>query len=151
MRKPRERDSTNFTGLSITNHEDEYIIHQKEYISRLKPLNAFSNFSNFQSLRTQLAWAKNSKPNIVCHVVILKQVTNDLFSANKKYFFKLINAVLSHLKKYLNLELKFPKLEKDLLRSTVYSNASITKNWDKTSQLGYFVILKVKLDNFQSL
>lgn len=45
--KPQEWDSTNFLFLTISNHKDEFMIRQKAYISRLKPLHAYSHFSLF--------------------------------------------------------------------------------------------------------
>lgn len=56
--KPQELHSTNSTGLSISNHKNDYIIQYKKQNSRLKLLDTFINFSHFQSLRARLSWAK---------------------------------------------------------------------------------------------
>lgn len=84
--KLRKWDSINFAGLSSSSHKDEYIIHQKEYIYRLKPFRAFNNVFNFRQANP--AWATNSRPFIDFHVAILTQVTIDQFQTDKKYFVK---------------------------------------------------------------
>lgn len=108
---------------------------QKEYISRLKPLDAFRSFSHFQSSRAYFAWVTNSRPDIACPVAILTQITNDRFLNDKKYFEKQKNYVFKHLKTLSVLPLKFPKLAKDTLRIQAYSDASFATNHDKTAQL----------------
>lgn len=48
--KLRKLESTNYTDLSISNRSDEYIVQQKEYISKPKPLDIVRNFSKFETL-----------------------------------------------------------------------------------------------------
>lgn len=45
--KPEQWDYTNFAGITMTNKTNGCDIHQKEYLTRLKALNKFSDILHF--------------------------------------------------------------------------------------------------------
>lgn len=142
--KSREWNNVQFAGIQIEKTEDDFIAHQISYITKLAPLSYKSRFADFRSLRAQLAWATNTRPDICYTTAVLAQATEEAFDNAKAEYIKRINSVVSNLKKLPDLVLRYPKLELSSLKLQVYSDASYATNKDKTSQLGYFIFLMDK-------
>lgn len=139
--REREWDNTEFSGVEIETHENEFHVHQNKYISRLSRITNSADFSKFRSLRAQLKWAVNSRPDIACAVAKATQITEDEFKRDSKTCIRTINAIVKHLEKLPMLPLRFPKLDTSTWHLEVYTDASFATNNDKTSQLGYIVFL----------
>lgn len=78
--KPQEFDSFKFADVQIDTTYNGILIHQSEYIGRLKPLPQEASFRNFRSLPQRLQWLTHTRPDISCAVMKCTQVTESLFS-----------------------------------------------------------------------
>ncbi len=142
--KERDWDNLQFAGVEIETKESGFEVHQKRYIQKITELSHDATYADFRSLRAKLAWTNNSRPDISCSVALLTQVTEDVFNTDRSTYVKKINAIVKHLKTNPDVTLKYPKLDKESLQLTVYSDASFATNKDLSSQLGYFIFISDK-------
>ena len=110
----------------------------------MKPIASGSDFSTFRSARAKLFWSCQTCPDISCSVALLAQVTEEIYLEEREKHIKKLNSVVSHLEKNPKFILRYPKLDKDSLHISVYSNASYCSNTDGSSQLGYIILLTDK-------
>jgi hypothetical protein len=68
-----------FLRLRASEANGERTLSQAEYVSRLKLLPATADYSAHRSLRAQLAWIKNTRPDIACAVSQAAQVIQETF------------------------------------------------------------------------
>ena len=149
--RPRDYDKVQFAGIKIESTPNKFQVHQRHYISKIKKINRHASFKDFRSLRAQLSWATQSRPDIACAVAQAAQVTEDLFNLDPKKYCKGLNSVVSHILTTTDLELKFPNLDHSSLRIQVYSDGSYGNNLDGSSQLGYIIFLADDTDKCQPL
>ena len=149
--RPRERDNVQFAGVEIESKGEENKIHQKLYISKLIQLMANEDFAAFRSLRAQLAWVLQTRPDIACAVALLTQVTEARFHTDAKKYVTDVDTVVKHLQKTPYFVLRYPKLDKDSIRLQIYSDASYASNYDASSKLGYIIFLADKNNSCQPL
>lgn len=100
-----------------------------------------STFESFRSLRHQLAWLSNCRPDFTVGVNILSQVTDSKFD---KSHIKEINRIVKHLRIQPSLGLPFPKLDLDSLRMMVFTDVSFANTEYLSSQIGFLVFLQDK-------
>ena len=136
--KDREFDNTRFAGVYINTQKNGFLLHQKEYIKRLKKASTSSTFREFRSTRAQTTWMIHTRPDICCTVNMLAQVTEANF--NKKHI-RLLNKIINQLKSTPTQGLQYQKLDTKSLHLKVYSDSSFANNSDLSSQLGYIVLL----------
>lgn len=74
--KETEWGTADFAGMKIEDQDNGFIIHQKRYISKIKPLQNFSNFTDFRSLRAKLSWVTKTRPDIACSAAQSAQITD---------------------------------------------------------------------------
>lgn len=72
--RSRELDNFTFAGVDIVSHTNEIRLCQDKYIRRLQLLPADSNFEQFRSLGSKLAWIVPTRPDIACAVAQSAQV-----------------------------------------------------------------------------
>jgi hypothetical protein len=132
-----------FAGMEIETCKSGFIVHQREYISKLKPLSRSSDFAAFSSLRARLSWVTHSRPDVCCAVNQSAQVTQTRFDKEPATHISKLNKIIRHLRS-VDLPLKFGHLDKESLQLTVYSDASFANNDDLSSQLGYVIFLSDK-------
>lgn len=133
--KSRLWNNIKFTGLQIKQIDSIWAVHQKRYIDRLQKLKPHCDFFAFRSLRVQLAWASNSRPDVCFAVALLAQITIDTFLLNPQKYIKENNGIITHLQKNKNILLLFSKLKVQFLTQRVYSDASYATNDASTLQL----------------
>lgn len=142
--KEKEWDKFRFAGVYIETLQDGFIIHQKNYIDRLKNLDKKSTFDDFRSARARLAWLIHTRPEICVNVSMMAQVTEDTFDAKHT---RLYNRTLKDLKATSDTGLRMKKLDKSSLHIKVFSDSSFANNRDLSSQLGYIILLCDKFKN----
>ena len=126
-------------------------MHQKHYIYKIKEISKEGSFKDFRSLRAQLSWATQSRPDIACSIAQAAQVTEDLFNSGPTKHCKGLNSVVRHLLTTTDQVLKFLKLDHKSLRLQVYSDASYGNSFDGSSQLGYIIFFADSNGNCQPL
>ena len=142
--RKKELDNIQFAGIEIEKSRDGFLVHQKQYLKKIKPIPKGSDFSAFRSTRAKLFWICQTRPDISCAVATLAQVTELQFEEERDKHTKKLNSVITHLENFPDFMLRFPKLDKDSLSISVYSDASFCNNQDGSSQLGYIILLKDK-------
>lgn len=141
--REKEVDNTTFAGVRVKTTNDEFELTQEHYTKKLKILLLDCSFSDFRSLRHQLAWLTHTRPEIYCSVNMAAQVTEQKFTTDH---IKAINKVVKHVKGHPSIVLKCSKLDVDSLRLKVYADSSFANNDDLSSQLGFIVLLVDKHD-----
>ena len=149
--RPRDYDKVQSAGIKIESTLNGFQVHQRHNISKIKKINRDASFKDFRSLRAQLSWATQSRPDVTCAVAQAAQVTEDLFNLDPKKHCKGLNPVVGHILTTTDQALKFPKLDHSRLRLQVYSDASYGNNLDGSSQLGYVIFLADDKDKSQPL
>lgn len=130
--------------------KNERILFTKKELIKLH--HNFSHLASDKLLNLlKLAWVTNSRPDISCHVAKLVQVVEESFEKNKHKYIKAVHKIMEQLKNNNDIFLKYPKLGKESLRITSYSDASFATNDDHTSQLGYFIFLSDKYNKCQPI
>lgn len=135
--RKRKLDNMKFSGINISTTRSGMELHQWHYISQIKALPTDSTYSDFLSSRAKMSWLVHTRPDIVCSVAFLAQVTNDTFSSDT---IKAHNKVVTHLLKTKNLKLTFPKLTEPELHIKAFADSSFANN-GLHSQLGYIIML----------
>jgi hypothetical protein len=143
--RKREYDQVRFGGTEIDNTGHGFIVHQREYCSKIPLLKPTSDFQEFSSIRARLSWVIHTRLNICCAVNQAAQVTQSRFDEDPTTHVKDINKITKHLHS-LDLPLKFSKLDPNSLQLIVYSDASFANNYDMSSQLGCSSSSLTKLD-----
>lgn len=136
--KPKEHPPLLFAGININKLEDGYFLEQADYISKIDLLKPDTEFDEFRTTRHKLAWVSHTRPEILAGVNILSQVTNETY---QKEDLRIINSLIKHLKKYPDLGLKYRKINMDTTEILVFSDGSFSGNNDRSSQVGYIIML----------
>lgn len=136
--KRNEEMPFTFTGIEVSGRYRQRQLSQKRYIEKLCLLMKDCDFKSFRSMRAKLSLVVNSRPDIACAIAFASQVTENTFRGDS---YKQLNKVIKHLKSTTDLVLKFPQLDLSSVQLTVYSDVSFNSNSDRTSQLGYIVLL----------
>lgn len=142
--KPKEYDTFRFAGVYIEKLSDGHLIHQKDYINRLQNISDDSTFPQFRSARARLAWIQYTRPEISARVNFLSQTTESTFNSKKVQIY---NDTVNELKSNPSRGLKMRKLDLSSLHIKAFSDSSFANNDDKSSQLGFIIVLADKLDN----
>ena len=141
---PREWDSFDFYGLSLSSGQDNGIkICQTGHIKRLPLLEKEVSCATFRSIRAALAWISHTRPDIACLVNRAAQVTDATLSPAEV---KMVNDCIKTLKNEPRLGLRFSPLDVNtlmciILYLRVYTDASFGNNHDCTSQIGFIILL----------
>jgi Reverse transcriptase (RNA-dependent DNA polymerase) len=128
----------NFTGVEADTTNDRRKLSQHHYIAREKNVDKNASFQQFRSLRAQLAWLVNTRPEIAFLVSRCTQVTEQLY---EQHHLKTINNIMEYVKLSPHLCLQYPSLDMDSPRVVVYTDASFSNDEYKTSQIGYIIML----------
>ena len=137
--RPREWDNFEFFGTSIfTVKNGHFLVSQKAYINRLKPLLLDASLELFRTYRATLAWVGYTRPDALCAINKSAQVTPSTFGAEK---IKSFNTTIKHLQKTPERCLQYAPLDKSTLHLRVYAEASFAGNDDLSSQLGFIILL----------
>lgn len=86
MYKDREWNNVKFAGQKIEKHVDMFLIHQKNYISKLNKLTYKCTWADFGSLQPKFSWTTNSIPDISCSVAKLAQIIEAMFAKGTKMY-----------------------------------------------------------------
>ena len=141
--RDRDFDKIQFS-VNIETNSNGFGIHQERYIKTIDPLLKKVIFAQYSSLRAKIMWLLQTRPDIACTVARSTQVTEKRLNLDPSTHRKLLNPVVSHIRKTSEQRLLYPKFVKDSLRLRTYSYAAYTNNYDGTSQLGYIVFLAEK-------
>ena len=91
-------------------------------------------------MRMKLAWLSNSRPDLLFEISQLAQITLERFKDCARAHWKRLNTSIRYA--HVNVSnLKFPKLDRDSIRTVGYSDASFANNHDLKSQLGRIILL----------
>lgn len=115
-------------------------VHQKEYINRLKQIKSTS-WTQFTSMRAKLMWLTHTRPDICWSVAKACQVNKEKIENSEGEYGRDLNKVIKELHATAGKCLKYPTLDKDILRIQCYSDASWANNEDGSSQIGYIIFL----------
>jgi hypothetical protein len=91
--RKREYDQVRFAGTEIDKTGDGFIVHQREYCSKIPLLKPTSDFQEFSSIRARLSWATHTRPDICCAVNQAAQVTQSRFDEDPTTYVKDINKI----------------------------------------------------------
>lgn len=105
-------------------------------------------YFEFRYLHSKLAWLTNSRPYIVCPVAKLFQVFEHKFETKKDKNLKSMKGIIRHRKQNQIIVQKYPEPDKDSVKIVCYWDPSFATNDDYTTQLGYFIFLSDKINNF---
>lgn len=119
--------------------DDLILIHQTEYLRKLEILPKSASFNQFRTMRHRLAWAANTRMDVIAAVNLLSQVTATTF---KPRHVERINKVIGHIQKTIDVIPRFVKLQEDTLKITIFSDGSFASNEDLSSQVGYLVVIQ---------
>lgn len=103
-----------------------------------------SSLKFFRSYKTVLAWIGYTRPDALCAINKVLQLTVNTFNEDKiKYF----NKTMKCLKETSKLCMNYNSLKKSSLYLNVCSNASFAGNDDLSSQLGFIILLRDNPNN----
>lgn len=71
---PRQWNTVNFSWVQIEKLGTRIEMHQKSYISELREISEKSNYSDYRSLRAELLWFSNTRPDTCCFIARLAQI-----------------------------------------------------------------------------
>lgn len=87
--KPQEAPPLSFVGVRISPFPpSSFLLHQPTYASHLRVVEKDATFESFRSLRDQLTWLDQTRPDLLSISSIASQVTVTTFS---KRHIKLLN------------------------------------------------------------
>jgi hypothetical protein len=129
---------TTFTGSTLRQDKNGINSGMQTYIDSLELLSKNAPHDAFASLRARLLWLANARPDIAAAVSMLSSVTADRYDAAA---LKSANELVMHVQDTRTVSLKYPKLEPSTLHLLVYSDASFANRPDRSSQLGYLILL----------
>ncbi len=137
---PRRFRKSKFMGMHIDQDTDrkKFQVSMSAYIDNLQLIRVPCTFTEYRSMRSQLAWTMNCHPDFACAVAQSAQVIEEIFDPAEDA--KGLNRITRHLKKH-NLRTKFPHLDRKSLHTIAYSDASHANNRDLSSQLGIVIAL----------
>lgn len=115
-----------------------YRLEQPDHARHLQRLTPDAKFDSFRSLRHQLAWLGQTRPDLVSVANICSQVTTSNFG---RAHIKMLNDGVSHAHATQHLGLGMHPLHRRTLNILVYADASFGNNWDHSTQLEFFVFL----------
>lgn len=104
-------------GIWKWNYLSRFFVHQKQHPVKLTRVSSKHNFSNFRSLKAQLASVINSKPDIACAVALLAQQIEERLKMEAKSFLWTLMKLWSTHKTITVLFLDFQNLIKHLPNS----------------------------------
>lgn len=137
--KRRQYPPFKFAGIHIERPTAyAFEMHQLTYIQKLTTLHPTADFKSFRTLRHQLAWTANSRPDILAGVNILSQVTETQF---KESHITKINSLVNHLHNTARMKLRYVTLDPKSLQLIVFCDGSFASNEDLSSQCGYIVLM----------
>lgn len=115
-------------------------INKLSYFKNFKPLLLDACFSKFWSTIMKLAWLSPTRPDVLCEVSKMIQVTESIFEENKK---RRWSKLISFLKYVLNnrASIIVPKLDISTVLVVGFSNASFDSNRDYTTQIGLIIFV----------
>eukprot|EP00168_Porphyra_purpurea_P016741 TRINITY_DN552_c0_g1_i1.p1 TRINITY_DN552_c0_g1~~TRINITY_DN552_c0_g1_i1.p1 ORF type:complete len:862 (-),score=144.43 TRINITY_DN552_c0_g1_i1:471-2858(-) len=139
--KERVLDNTEFVGVRISTERGphpHFIIDQTAYAGNLRLLPEGATFRQFASARASAAWLVHTRPDLCCGVNLASQVTEPMYGPDS---IRALNAVIAKAKKGRATTLVYPKLDRLTLRLHAYSDASFATSLDKSSQVGFIILL----------
>ena len=141
----REWDNVEFFGMKIERENGNVIsIYQPNHIERLTVVEATAPFSKLRSVRAAIAWIAYTRPDILCLVNKLAQVTVESYT---REHIKMMNGCIKLLKMQKGFKIQYAKLDLDSVHLRVYTDAAFGTNNDSTSQIGFVILLCDKEDN----
>ena len=130
-----------FAGFRISpNDDNSFTIDQNFYLPKLEELGHSIEFSTFRSMRMNVAWLANTRPDMQFEISQLTQITQKMFDSNAKAYVKQINSLVRYAHNNV-AHIQFPSLVRDTLRIVGFSDAAYANNYDLTSQLGRIILL----------
>lgn len=96
-------------------------------------------FNLFRSLRHQLAWLSNCRPDLVAGVNILSQVTESKY--NDRHV-KGVNKIVKYLHETSSIGIPFPHLDVGMVKMVVFTGGSFTNTEDLSSQIGLIILIQ---------
>ena len=138
----------NFAGLNISpcaNHA--YTTDQKFYTTKFEELDKPTIFSQHRSMRMELSWLGNSRPDVQFEISQLAQVTQDMLEKEPNRHVKSLNSFIRYAHNIV-AHLKFPDLDHNSLWLVGYSDSAYTNSQYLSSQLGRIVLLINDTDRF---
>lgn len=88
-------------------------------MNKLKSQNWECTFSNFRALKTQVAWATNSRSDKSYETAVLAQITEESFMESNCKIVKKINQTVQQLEENQQIVLEFPQLDSSFLKLNV--------------------------------
>ena len=111
---------------------------QPQHLEKLKPIDEGTTFEQFQSVRAAVAWIAHTRPDLYCSINLAAQVTNKTFG---KSCVTELNKAINHCLATRSVSLQYGTLQEGSLHIRAYADAPFATNDDKTSQIGYVILL----------
>lgn len=140
-----QEKAESFNGLSLSRTKYGYFISEKEYISKIDSIDFnLIGFEEFRRIKAQYAYAAYSAmPDILVHVSLLSQVTEKIFSTDRKEVLKLLKKLAQAASPTTGkCGMSFIRIDKEKADIFVCFDAAFGTNRDHTSQLGVLVLMR---------
>lgn len=92
----KEQGYLQFSELEIETKERIFFVHEQSYIRKLKQLHKNAQFIQLQSLRAISSLTTNSRPDILCAMDPVAQVTKEKFQKDPAKYIETTNNVLKY-------------------------------------------------------
>ena len=130
-----------FAGFTLSKRRNSfYVMDQNFYLKKLECIKPTCNFNEFRSMRMNLAWLANTRPDLLFEISQLVQVNTERFSVDAAAQVKRLNAAIRYAHNNV-AHLPLPKLNLRSIGIVGYSDAAFANNYDMTSQLCRIVLL----------
>lgn len=123
-----------FTGSQIKTTSTAFKARQNGCISKLAKTDINEKFAIFRLLGTRPSRASHLRPKFSCDVLLLTQITEKIFEGEPLQHINMLMNLVSHLKKFANLNLNYGHLDGSFLQIYIYSDASFPTKHGQTSQ-----------------
>ena len=134
-----------FDGFNIAKPNDvPYAIDQLFYLKKLEELDPSISFNDFRSMRKRLVWLANTCPDLQFEISQLAQITGQRFSENASAHVQRLIAAIRYATNNIAC-IKFPQLDPSSVKLIGYSDAAFANNFDLSLQLGYIILLRIRI------
>ena len=104
------------------------------YLHKLEEMPLDASFSHFRSMRMNLAWLSNTRPDALVEISQQAQVTEEICQAKKREPIRRINKAVRYAMQN-RMSLKVPQLDKETIKVIGFSDSSFANNADLSSPI----------------
>ena len=124
-----EQEPLKFAGIHIIESDNMHHIDRDFYMSKIEQITFNGEFSKFASMRMELRWLVNTRPDIVLEVSEISQVIRAIYEKDISIHCKRFNKAIKYVHDR-NVSIRISKLDINSLRITAYNDATYSSNAD---------------------